>query len=72
MHRVEQLDPRQDQDHEPIVARRRPRPPAFVVDGLVTVERGHRGRVGPPVGTVVAETATQTAVVGVLGSPPGF
>ena len=34
----------------PIVARRRPRPPAFVVDGLVTVERGHRGRVGPPVG----------------------
>lgn len=45
------------------------------VDGQYAGERDtvrRPARVGPPVGTVVAETTTQTSVVDVLGSPPGF
>ncbi|MEQ3550801.1 hypothetical protein WIS52_09985 [Pseudonocardia nematodicida] len=45
------------------------------VDGQYAGERDtvrRPGRVGPPVGTVIAETAVSTSVVDVLGSPPGF
>jgi len=45
------------------------------VDGQYAGERDtvrRVARVGPPVGTVVAEAAVQTSVVDVLGSPPGF
>jgi hypothetical protein len=49
MHGVEQLDPRQDENLEPIVDGLRPRPPTLVVDHLVPVESGHRGGVGEPI-----------------------
>lgn len=45
------------------------------VDGQYAGERDtvrRPARVGPPVGTVIAETAVSTSVVDVLGSPPGF
>lgn len=45
------------------------------VDGQYAGERDtvrRPARVGPPVGTVIAETAVQTSVVDLLGSPPGF